>query len=157
MIEGWSLAIDPVKLHKRPPANSGGWSLFYSGEFVKAGFFYSLKDLPEYSSAYGLRAVCYEWPSERGKDSPVKQRDLFDLCWCCVEVASLFGVPAVKVPVSWKKSVPKRQFHAMIRAKLSPEELKLLDDQLNSVPAYKADNILDAVGIGLHANGRKII
>lgn len=155
IIPGGSLAIDPVKPRKQPCANSGGWAYFWGGILRRAGFFYVIEDLPH--PVHPPHKVSYEWPAERGKLSTARMSDVLDLCWCCVEVASHYGVPAVKVPVSWKGSVPKKPFHEMILAKLTPEERSLLDRQLIGVPDYKADNIKDAVGVGLYANGRKIL
>ena len=56
---------------------------------------------------------------------------------------------------TWKGSVPKDIHHRRVRAKLSPVELARLERGLEGVAPRLQHNVLDAVGIGLYAVGRK--
>jgi hypothetical protein len=72
------------------------------------------------------------------------------------KVAAFTGsVPEYVEPARWKGQVPKDIHHARILAKLSPEEQAVLTSAGNGVAPSKRHNIVDAVGIGLFAVGRR--
>jgi hypothetical protein len=58
-------------------------------------------------------------------------------------------------PAEWKGQLPKDVCHRRVRALLTDEERAILTRDCRGMPASKRHNVLDAVGIGLWALGRR--
>ena len=74
----------------------------------------------------------------------------------CVYAARMAREVKLVLPRTWKGNVPKRIHHPRIRAALSPDERDILQIGLDTAPKGHHKEILDAVGIGLWALGRKV-
>ena len=87
---------------------------------------------------------------------PVPPQDIVTLAALAgqyVGRAAAAGASASTVsPSQWKGTMPKGVCAARVRARLSPEERAVVD--ACGAPAGELHNVLDAVGIGLHALGR---
>lgn len=69
---------------------------------------------------------------------------------------SWFGIQAEYVePFRWKGGIPKDIHHARIWAVLKPTEQAIVADAAKGIAPSKRHNLMDAVGIGLYAVGRK--
>jgi hypothetical protein len=72
------------------------------------------------------------------------------------QYARPYGVePEYVEPHAWKGSVDKNTHHARIWAKLKPDEQAIVSAAARGIAPSKRHNILDAVGIGLFAVGRR--
>lgn len=70
--------------------------------------------------------------------------------------ARIWGIePEYVEPHAWKGSVDKNIHHARVWAKLTPDEQAIVSAAARGVAVGKRHNILDAVGIGLFAVGRR--
>lgn len=119
-----------------------------------------------------VQSVAIEKPQFDGRPATA----LIDLAWAGALFAGSFGVPVRAFePREWKKSVPKPIHHGRIWDALTNQEIDLLpDDTLGRLHAARAKlakrpgkpgayyygnwewhNILDAIGIGLYAVGRR--
>lgn len=58
-------------------------------------------------------------------------------------------------PFAWKGTVRKDIHHARIQATLLPGERLMVEEGCKGVAASKRHNVLDAVGLGLFAVGRR--
>ena len=64
-------------------------------------------------------------------------------------------VPEYVEPFRWKGSIPKDIHHARIWARLTPVEQAVVSEAARGMAPSKRHNVMDAVGLGLYAIGRK--
>ena len=91
--------------------------------------------------------------------SPVPPNDLITLAVlvgryaeACVQAADRdHDRVRLVLPHAWKGSVPKEVTAKRVLAALSPDELAVLEEAYEDIPKGLRHNLLDAVGIGLHA------
>ena len=84
---------------------------------------------------------------------PVPPNDLVTLAFLAGRYVGAREAFAV-FPRQWKGNLPKGACAARVRAKLSPEERAVVDECACKVPEKQMHNVMDAVGIGLFAEGR---
>lgn len=96
-----------------------------------------------------------EWPRVyTASKSKGDNNDLMPLVAVDAAVVALLGAPARRVyPHEWKGTLTKEQTRARIESRLSPGERVAYDEGVR-VARSLAHNMIDAVGIGLHALGR---
>lgn len=85
-------------------------------------------------------------------------RDLLRVQWIGAAVASAVssaGIPIPVTPAKWKGQVPKVIHHPRIVKALTAGEVECMDRGLADVPEGLRHNVLDAIGIGLWAVGRR--
>lgn len=108
-----------------------------------------------------VQEVAVEWPQvyasrvragARGGDP----NDLLPLAGAAAAVAALRGGArcSAYLPAEWKGQLPHEALELRVRARLSPEELAVLDAAAGEAGKMGAHNVVDAVGVGLHHLGR---
>jgi len=61
-------------------------------------------------------------------------------------------------PKAWKGSLPKHVAERRMRERiLTPEEIAIIERALRELPASLHNDVWDAVGVGLHGLGRRLI
>lgn len=127
-----------------------GWALFDSAGALRA---------------CGLKVMPDEWPEpitrivvERPHTgrTHARAKDIITLAIRAGEVGGIWSyitgvTPEYIEPSRWKGQVPKKRMNEIVEAKLTPQELKLLN---NIRPKSAQHNVLDAIGIGLFLVGR---
>lgn len=143
------LAIDP--------GADTGWALFgEANQLVECGLLPSknFHNLPLYLS--GQRAWV-ECPRLRPRE--VNPNSILTLARTAGECAGLLRARGMSVtyvtPNDWKGSTRKETSHQRILARLSAGETQILALAFRDVAKSKQHNVLDAVGIGLYAAGRR--
>jgi hypothetical protein len=126
-----------------------GWALFLpTGQLHSCG----LRTLP--SELPALTRIIIERP-HAGR-TRARARDILTLAIRAGEAGGvlryLTGVePEYIEPQRWKGQLPKKRCNAIVEAKLSEQEKRLLN---NIKPVSAKHNVLDAIGIGLFSVGR---
>lgn len=141
------LAIDP--------GADSGWARFGDdGALVACG-------LNDGAMDAGITRIYIERPMiYPGGRQQARPRDIITLALRAGDWAGwlrgFVGVQAEYVePAEWKGQVRKDIHHARIWARLSPAEQAIAADAAKGIAPSKRHNMLDAIGIGLHAIGRK--
>lgn len=136
------LAIDP--------GLAMGWAVFLREpkiQLVRCG----LNDLP--ADYYSTDPVVIECPQFYKTSNPTAIAGLLRLVGRLEErVTQAGGTVKLVSPHQWKGNVAKPVMLARIVSKLTPAELGVLDRC--GVSKGKRHNVVDAIGIGLHALGR---
>lgn len=151
------LAIDP--------GNITGWALYrrnilveadlidykHSGTTNKFHFFYHKcllnKMIIEFPRIYDRR----NWLGD--------PNDLLEVACCAghfLEQSKKYGSPCERIsPQQWKGQRPKSADHKYTKRLLNEEELKIVTELEKKYAKDKVHNVLDAIGIGLYAVGRR--
>ena len=112
--------------------------------------------------ACGFRQFPSTWPAKITRlvverphtgQTRARKKDVITLALRAGEVAGIWSyitgiVPEYFEPATWKGSISKTISVARTRAKLYPEELRLIAGL--KLPKAKEHNVLDAIGIGLY-------
>lgn len=139
-----------------------GWAIFEDGKLLGCGLCRTTEGLhglakemifPPGGKTH-IRRLIIERP-HAGK-TRARARDILTLAIRAGECGGVLrytlGVePEYIEPQTWKGQMPKTVCNRAVERKLSPEELRVLE---NIRPKSAKHNVLDAVGIGLHALGR---
>lgn len=107
--------------------------------------------------------LALEWPrvyASRIRESRTKAdpNDLLALCGVQAAVVALcgaYGTAACYAPSDWKRNLPKTACEIRVRIRLDEFEREILE-RAKSPPSL-LHNVIDAVGIGLHHLGRKLV
>ncbi len=130
------LAIDP--------GEHTGWAAFESDKLVACGLGSAL--------AEHVRKVVIELPQVYPQH-PVPPQDLIALAFLAGRYAGASAGEVYTVfPHQWKGNMPKDVCAARVRFNLLPGERAIVD--AIDVPKGQKHNVMDAIGIGLHAVGR---
>jgi hypothetical protein len=137
---GFDLSIDPG-IHT-------GWALWSGvirGQLIACG-----TGEPPFE---GVRRLVIELP-QAYPNSPVPYNDLVTLAFQAGRYAATAGVDLdvqTVWPHTWKGNMPKPVCALRVRSLLFPEELAVLRECEKVVTAKQMHNVLDAIGVGLHA------
>ena len=155
-----TLAIDPG-------VRALGWSVGYEGILVQCGVsrvrdVYTLDQASRTHADRIRAAIAYsdlavvESMRWRPRDARSNPNDLIDVQTVGILTAHYAHSRDILPvePVDWKSNLPKAIHHARICAALDAGERAILDAALASAPATNAKEILDAVGILIHNQGR---
>jgi hypothetical protein len=155
---GGSIVDTPPRPHGRSvltidPGADAGWAWFDNGTLAGCGL--GAPAQPNADRVIIERPMIY--PGGRQKARPA---DVIKLATRAGEAGGLYarsrGVePEYVEPHAWKGSVDKNIHHARIWAKLSTDEQAIVSTAARGVAPSKRHNILDAIGIGLWAIGRR--
>lgn len=145
------LAIDP--------GADAGWSLFAGGKLAACGL-HPKQPAPASRATSALIERPKIYPPPRQKARP---RDVITLALRAGDWAGrIFEVSGGRVvaqyvePDEWKGGpVKKENHHPRIWARLDPAEQAIVSDAARGIAPSKRHNIMDAVGLGLYAVGRK--
>lgn len=141
------LAIDP--------GTTTGWALFTSGDRRLA-----MCGLNQPEEPAPITSVTIERPRIYPHGRTKNPNDVLSVAINAGEWAGRYkalGVPVVRYvePATWKGQVPKDVHHARIWSRLSANEQEIVSVCGRGMPPSKRHNMLDAVGLGLWAVGRK--
>jgi hypothetical protein len=142
------LAIDP--------GVDSGWAIFFQGMLVACGLGGAPKPLPE---RFDLLIVEHPvvYPGGRTKDPNAIVKLAINAGMWMGRYESRASNTQFIFPRDWKGTIDGDLCNRRTWAKLDDGERQVLDDAVRTqkIPAKKRHNVLDAIGIGLHASGRK--
>lgn len=156
-----TLSIDPGR-------HAVGWAWWVDGVLLICGLATSPKTLGLGSAALHLAdaipaptappasPVVYVERMQFSMSRKGRVKDLLDLAFIGGVVAASVGPSAVHpvTALQWKGAVPKDIQRKRDSARLTPDEMRVLQWGLESMPKGLQHNVWDAVGIGLYGLGR---
>jgi hypothetical protein len=98
-------------------------------------------------------AIEYPQIYRGGKADPSDLIELAGVVGACTVARDWAGIRGF-LPRAWKGQIPKDVHQKRILATLTPAEIEIV--RALDCPASLAHNVLDAIGIGLHALGRQL-
>lgn len=129
-----------------------GWALFKKHELWRCGF----RQMP-CEGRKEITRILIERPHPFG--GKARKRDIITLAIRAGELGGIWAwltrvEPEYIEPHRWKGSVAKEEMNQRIRAKLTSREVERFELDCKKVGKSFRHNVLDAIGIGLWANGR---
>jgi len=139
-----------------PGTKEMGWALWEHNELQICGlargenWIESVRALPKFT----IEKLTIE-DQQIYRRSPINAHSLLAVARVVGAVVAYYGFPkfSLVAPAKWKGQLPKDVCNRRTLSKLTAEELKQVE--VAPCPASLKHNLIDAVGIGLWANGRR--